>query len=399
MNDKLISLQTFQKSYFEIGGAGKCLMPLLKFSHLTQDFIFCNLYMDRDTILKWYLHEIKYFAKDLDLTSYQIIDDFNELEHFELPEGNFTKYLGRPSYFSDEDVKLYQKTFQPAIGEKQCAIVFKLFRRSTQKELTLYYLFVEGLATLHLMSEGGKKMPLILANIQCANTIDDAENGLLAKFLSSPGVQKPLIWLRGFQPSYDAWSNGRKNTLEEKGPMPIVGMDILESWLADPYDYNWRKSKKRYVKGFISTSTYNDVLSNLENMQQNEDHSIYWGDVRNLFDQLKPDDRIVMNRKLAEKLNLADERILIWDDFAISHFKTFLVFTAEQMVNRLAQYLVDKEVSLGATIYVLPETTEDQGGLFLSALEKLPYKTVACFFRPFEAYYSLKEKNNLIQCA
>jgi hypothetical protein len=354
--------------------------------------------LDKEEILSYYLHEIKYFAQDLDLISYEVIDDFNELKQFELPK-NYQTYLGRPRYFSDDDAKMYQKTFQPAMDLKQCAIVFKLFRKSTNKELNLFYLFVEGLATLHLMSEGGKKMPLVIENIQCGNAIDDPENGLLAKFLSSPGVQKPLIWLRGFQPSYDVWSNGRKYTLEEKGPMPIVGMDILESWLADPYDYNWRKSKKRYVKGFISTSTYNDVLSNLEKMQQNEDHSIYWGDVRNLFDQLKPDDRIVMNRKLAEKLNLADERILIWDDFAISHFKTFLVFTAEQMVNRLSQYLVDKEVSLEATIYVVPETTEDQGGLFLAALENLNYKTVACFFRPFEAYYSLKEKNNLIQCA
>ena len=94
---------------------------------------------------------------------------------------------------------------------------------------------------------------------------------------------------------------------------------------------------------------------------------------------------------------MEDERILFWDDFAISHFKTFLGFTAEQMVDRLANYLLNLDVSLGATIYVLPETTEDQGGLFLSALEKLPYKTVACFYRPFEAYYSIQQKNSVIK--
>jgi hypothetical protein len=390
MNEKLISQKLFQRSYYAIG-AGKNLMALLKFSHLTQDFIFCNLYLDKEEILSYYLHEIKYFAQDLDLISHKVIDDFDELEHFELPK-NYHAYLGRPSYFSDEDAKMYQKTFQPAMGEKQCAMVFKVFRKSTQKELNLYYLFVEGLATLHLMSKGGKKMPLVIENIQCGNAIDDPENGLLAKFLNSPGVQKPLIWLRGFQPSYDVWSNGRKNTLEDKGPMPVVGMDILESWLAEPYDGNWRKPKKRYVKGFISAQKNKEILDSLATIKQTENHHVYWGDVRDLSAQMKPNDKIVMNRKLAKKLKMEDDRILFWDDFSISHFKTFLVFTAEQMVVRLANYLLNLDVSLGATIYVLPETTEDQGGLFLSALEKLPYKTVACFYRPFEAYYSFQEK-------
>lgn len=177
---KIITKELFANSYYSIG-AGLTLSPMLKMSHLTSDFIFCNLYLTKNEVKRWYDRNIEY-SNDLSLVEFKEVDDFDELHHFELPY-NYTQYLYKPGYISIAEFNGYMSSFQDAKHKSQFCLIYKVFRHSIQKELTLYYITTEGFATLNLMSENGKaRMPQIVDCIQCGNIIDDGENGLLARF-------------------------------------------------------------------------------------------------------------------------------------------------------------------------------------------------------------------------
>ncbi|MCF8324786.1 MAG: hypothetical protein K9I84_07490 [Leadbetterella sp.] len=47
---KIITKELFANSYYSIG-AGLTLSPMLKMSHLTSDFIFCNLYLTKNEVI------------------------------------------------------------------------------------------------------------------------------------------------------------------------------------------------------------------------------------------------------------------------------------------------------------------------------------------------------------
>jgi hypothetical protein len=66
-------MELFENSYFSIG-AGLTLSPMLKMSHLTSDFIFCNLHLTRDKVKSWYDRNIEY-STDLSLLEFKEIDD------------------------------------------------------------------------------------------------------------------------------------------------------------------------------------------------------------------------------------------------------------------------------------------------------------------------------------
>lgn len=396
MEKKLITLQMFDRSYFAIG-PGFSLSALMRFSHLTTDFIFCNLFLTPQEVQDWYLKHFKE-TDDLLLLNWKCYEDFDELKHFELPT-NYQKHLGQPAYFTKKDAELYLKTFKPAMGEPQVAFHFKVLKISTQKVLNLYYIFTEGLATLNLLSESGKRMCTVLENIQCGEAIDNAKDGLLARFFEIPGVKKPLMWVRGHQPFYSP--NGfRSNALLNEGPMPEIGMDFSGPWNAGEFNKYWHRkgsnSFKRYVKGFVTKEKNLELQKALETMPTNEQHQIYVGNVAHLKSKLGPNDRIVMKKSLAEKLNWKDERVIYWNKITYSHYCFWLWHTATEMVEKMNEKIPELGFTGVGTLYVVPETTEDQGGLFLAALEELPYKTVACFYRPFEAYYTIQEKNKLI---
>lgn len=393
MKNKLITLSLFENAYFSIG-SGFSLTPLLRFSHLVQDFIFCNLYLGKEEVQAWYLKHIEK-ADDLELISWECFENFNELEDVELPQ-NYLEHLRNAPFFKAKDKELYLDTFKPAMSEKQCAFLFKVFRKSTQKHLNLYYIFTEGLATLHLLSESGKKrMPLIVENVQCGEAIDDAKDGLLARFFASQGVKKPLLWIRGHQPYYSK-TGFRSKALLTDGPMPVVGMDFTGVWHAGKFNsYVYRKGKfsyKRYVKGFVTKDKNDEMLQALATMKQDERHQIYVGDIAHLKDRLTPTDRVVMNYHVAQLIGWENEQVIAWEQLAHAQYCFYHWNSATQMVEKMAEKLKDFGFSGEGTLYVIPETTEDQGGLFLQSLERLPFKTVACFYRPFEAYYSIQEK-------
>ena len=67
--EKIITKELFANSYFSIG-AGLTLSPLLKMSHLTTNFIFCNLYLTKKEVKTWYDNNIDR-SMDLELLEFK----------------------------------------------------------------------------------------------------------------------------------------------------------------------------------------------------------------------------------------------------------------------------------------------------------------------------------------
>ena len=380
---KIITMELFENSYFSIG-AGLTLSPMLKMSHLTSDFIFCNLHLTRDKVKSWYDRNIEY-SNDLSLLEFKEIDDFDELDHFELPY-NYTKYLYKPDYISLPEYNGYINSFQEAKYKSQFCLIYKIYRHSVQKELTLYYITTEGFVTLNLLSENGKaRIPKIVECIQCGNIIDDGENGLLARFFSQSNIKLPLVWIRGHQPNYDKWENTRNKSLVKAGPMPVVGLDFGTSWTAGNFNPGFRHNPKRYVKGFISETLCKKLTEpELAKKISTSKDQISFDSILSHFPFITKDEVIVINRYLANKHHIEGKNVIIWESIRYSHYSLEVFSTASDIVQRLSDYLEKNGFSPCCKIHLIPYTTEDQAKVFVQSLSKLKNPTVSYLYRPFD---------------
>ena len=389
---KIITKELFANSYYSIG-AGLTLSPMLKMSHLTSDFIFCNLYLTKNEVKRWYDRNIEY-SNDLSLVEFKEVDDFDELHHFELPY-NYTQYLYKPGYISIAEFNGYMSSFQDAKHKSQFCLIYKVFRRSIQKELTLYYITTEGFATLNLMSENGKaRIPKIVECIQCGNIIDDGENGLLARFFSQTKVKFPLLWIRGHQPNYSKWENTRSKSLVKAGPMPVVGLDFGTSWTAGNFNPGFRHDPKRYVKGFITEELCKKLTEpELAKKISTSKDQISFDSILSHIPFIQKDEVIVINRYLAKKHHIEGNNVVIWESIKFSHYNNMVFSPASEIVQRLSDYLEKKEFS--AKVHLIPYTTEDQGAAFIQCLSMLKNPTISYLYRPFDiADLKLQQINN-----
>lgn len=389
---KIITKELFANSYYSIG-AGLTLSPMLKMSHLTSDFIFCNLYLTKNEVKRWYDRNIEY-SNDLSLVEFKEVDDFDELHHFELPY-NYTQYLYKPGYISIVEFNGYMSSFQDAKHKSQFCLIYKVFRHSIQKELTLYYITTEGFATLNLMSENGKaRMPQIVDCIQCGNIIDNGENGLLARFFSQSKVKLPLLWIRGHQPNYSKWENTRSKSLVKAGPMPVVGLDFGTSWTAGNFNPGFRHDPKRYVKGFITEELCKKLTEpGLAKKISTSKDQISFDSILSHIPFIPKDELIVINRYLAKKHHIEGNNVVIWESIKFSHYNNMVFSPASVIVQRLSDYLEKKEFS--AKVHLIPYTTEDQGAAFIQCLSMLKNPTISYLYRPFDIVdLKLQQINN-----
>ena len=389
---KIITKELFANSYYSIG-AGLTLSPMLKMSHLTSDFIFCNLYLTKNEVMRWYDRNIEY-SNDLSLVEFKEVNDFDELHHFELPY-NYTQYLYKPGYISIAEFNGYMSSFQDAKHKSQFCLIYKVFRHSIQKELTLYYITTEGFATLNLMSENGKaRMPQIVDCIQCGNIIDDGENGLLARFFSQTKVKFPLLWIRGHQPNYSKWENTRSKSLVKAGPMPVVGLDFGTSWTAGNFNPGFRHDPKRYVKGFITEELCKKLTeTELAKKISTSKDQISFDSILSHIPFIPKDEVIVINRYLAKKHHIEGNNVVIWESIKFSHYNNMVFSPASEIVQLLSDYLEKKEFS--AKVHLIPYTTEDQGAAFIQCLSMLKNPTISYLYRPFDIVdLKLQQINN-----
>lgn len=384
----LFQLKDFARSYFSIG-SGLSIMPLMRFSHLSQDFIFCNLFMSREQVKSWYLKAIDR-SHDLVLMDLQEWDSFDETKDLELPD-DYLQYLQFPTYFTQEERQNYLRMFRPAIEEPSFAFKFKLHRKSVKKDLNLYYVCTEGFAILNLLSQGGKvRMPRVVETIQTGRILDDPVSGLLSRWLSQEQVIKDWIWVRGHEPNYQPWAK-RNNAIEAAGPFSSVAMDVSSDWWAGDFRFTgnpkYTPNTKRYVKAFIQPA-WEQSMRALFPIQVKKT-KIWVNPLESLLSHMKECDVLVIPASLKSKIQGFHGKVLSWEQMGYSHIGHYIFQEASEMVHQLKIQLEQMDIDEMAEVFVIPQTTEDQGPQFLNALQSLTQPSHLIFLRAFEAYASV----------
>jgi hypothetical protein len=171
---------------------------LIRFSHICDFFINANLFIEKEEAIEWYDKAFKY-CNDIVVIEKQVIDEFDEKDFFELSE-NYLSHLTNPDFISREDLINYQNTFQQALGLKQYAIIYKLYRKSVDRTLIFYYCTAEGLASYISLSQNGKYAPTVISTIETGAL--EHPDGILNNIFQYKNKKHPKLWIRGFEPRY-----------------------------------------------------------------------------------------------------------------------------------------------------------------------------------------------------
>jgi hypothetical protein len=198
-------------------------------------------------------------------------------------------------------------------------------------------------------------------------------------------VKTPLLWIRGHQPYYSKWTTVRSKSLVEAGPMPIVGLDFGTGWIAGNFNPGYKNDKRRYVKGFISESRYEELMDPCiaQKISTQKDQIVFESLVANIA-AIPAEDILVINQHLATTYQISGENVVIWESLGFSHHHFQVFSSAEEMVEHLAAYLDRNGYSKTSKLHLIPYTTEDQGAAFIQSLSKLENATVTYLYRPFD---------------
>lgn len=374
----IIGRDLFQKSYLSLA-SGISVEPLLRMSHICQDFIFTCLYLEKDFVKKNFDQQIRW-SPDLEIVSYEEVGDFDELRHFELPF-NYQKYLQKPSYMRMDEFLGYQQSFSDAQNLPQYCLIYRVLRRSTQQVLTLYYVVSESFATLNLLSQGGRYMPRVIEAIQAGEQLTDpSERGLLTRFLNNAPFL-PWLFIRGFQPSYGLFSGFRSNAFEPIGPMNQIAMDFSHWFKTANCNPGYWHDPRRYVKAFASPEFVKLILANQKSICGHA--SLKLTSVIDELPLIPQTDVLVMGEHFASNPAFKGRNVVTWESMHVNKY-TRNYYNTDKLIDKLKAQLKYKKFANDVALHIIPCVNEDQGKPFLASLARIENPSTTYIYRPFD---------------
>jgi len=248
---KQLTPSYFEKSLYYIG-SGYDIEPLLRFTHLTNTFIYVNLHLSFEKISDWYDEQLEVHP-DIELLEKEVDNSFDETTHFDL-HPDYISHLTQPSFINKREAESYYRAFNHAKADPQWAIHYRLKRKSLDREISLLLLTTEGLASYIALSHNGTYAPKILTTIQ-TNVLEESE-GLMNCYFDNDAVKKPDLWVRGFMPELPVRTGffGEEvhrtdnHVLNSAGVFPKVGLSFNHRWVCGQFqeeDSNSRTRLKR----------------------------------------------------------------------------------------------------------------------------------------------------------
>jgi len=234
----LLSKEDFVKScYYPASGID--LNPLVRFSHLTDTFIYANLQLSVYEMEKLLKSELGLKRNLLEKLDKSISFDIRDVEAIFKP-------LDYRKYFSNEIMKEYMEIFNEDMKEENKWGKLMFFKRkigNCERELKLYYFTGEAIATYVALSQEGVYAPKIICTIQSGNM--DEPDGFFANVFEQHN-NKPEIWIRGFQPIYDKnrIESHRKNEVLSSTGLYNKKVQSFGYWFADSTHYRQFERKR-----------------------------------------------------------------------------------------------------------------------------------------------------------
>lgn len=364
-----ITHHQFQTSLFNIG-AGKDTNLLLRFAHLTDSFIYTNLYISKEEIRSWYREQF-FLHPDFELIEKAEIvnfgDAFFEADHFSKGFINPVFPFDTKTFLED-----YQRVFYKSRQEANWLLYFEVKFRPLNKVLKLYYYHGEGLATYLALSKGGQLAPRILVTIQ-TGFLEYPERHLDSFFARHA---QPMTWVRGFEGDY-CYRYSRCTQLNPKGLFGEVGMSFNHQWHVGNYDGR-SQNNIRFCKAFIKQETAAQISS--KGIQQKYHHpkdrfstKAIGSNGQNTTNAL-----YVITKKVKHQLP-EDTQIWYWEDISPVNdvFYPLTRAGAQTQLEALGKRLSKCKVSKETVLHLIPFCLESEGRVYFEALGNLPYASVS----------------------
>lgn len=236
MKKYLLSKEDFTKSFY-YPASGIDLNPLVRFSHLTDTFVYVNLQLSENKLEELLKKELILMQNLIKLENESVIFNIKDVE------ANFNP-LNYRKYFSNDTMKEYMEIFSNDMKEKNLWGKLMFFKRrigNLERKLKLYYFTGEAIATYVALSQEGIYAPKIVCTIQSGNM--DEPDGFFSNVFRQH-KNKPEIWVRGFQPIYDV------NRIESHRKNEVLSMKGLYNKKVQSYGYWFADSThyKQYIK-------------------------------------------------------------------------------------------------------------------------------------------------------
>lgn len=365
----MITSKLFESSLFYIG-PGYDVEPIRRLSHICQDFLYVNLFLDRYEVESWYSRWLKIVG--FDIINVAVDDSFREETHLETYSG-YLSDLVRGAILNADDGNNYLQSFQPAMHQSQFLIHFTLNKRSTGRIVNLYYMCAEGLSTYTLLSQNGKVAPKILCTIE--TKVLEFPDNLMNRFYENEDRARPLLWVRGFKPTEYPSERKQNNALDAIGVFSVPALDFNGIYTSGDWDNSGEPVDRRYCKGFMEPAKAH-LLSNASFMDQydtNPNHAL----VKEKLDphslSIGKNDIIVVPQRLVFLFEGRPCKVIGWTEIGAERWNWYR--SAQQQVEKLASYVEEHSLDI-ETAHIIPACMEDEGQLYYSSIITLPFKTI-----------------------
>jgi hypothetical protein len=376
---KITSAQ-FEKSYYAIG-PGLDIQPLMRFTHLTDTFIYVNLYISKEMVIKAYERYFRWYG--FDIVSKEIVNEFDEIDCFEL-HPQYKTHLLSPDFMTPGEIAEYKNAFKNAIDLPQYALAYKLYKRSTRRMISMYFITGEGVASYMALSQNGRFAPQILSTIE-TGVLENPES-MLNRFFKNNRNKRPLLWIRGFEPRYSNY-HLRNNALDELGEFSVKILDFNHLYWCDWCYRPRQKTKIRHCKGFVTPETFEYINSlKFKNEFINENHRFYPGALEQNNGNFKPGDILLSCRNFKTNIKHDGAKKLFIEDLLDykQEWKNRNQVEHDRYLEKIFDRLTGLNIGKSNVVHIIPFFMEDAGQVYFNTLKNYPFNSITYIKNPFD---------------
>ena len=364
-----INSKVFSDSFFYIG-SGFDIQPLLRFSNLCDTFLYANLYLNQSEVESWYDEALEN-QNDIEVVSKKTFPGYDARKTLEQQGGKYTDVMSA-YHMGHFEFMNYFMTFKDAKRQNSYLIVWKLRRKSSNRNLTLCFFTWEGLEAYANLSQNGTYAPRVLCTIETG--ILESPNGLINRFFLDENRAQPVIWIRGFEPTFNSFVRlERRDVLDPVGVFSVPGMAFNHQWSCG-HSYLGQTTNKRYCGGFFTEKTAKILKeSNWNPKFQTESHKFTSEGIQKSIPSMGERDIVICSRRLVDRHSCGGNQFYAWETI-LGNNENYLPVTKQ--IDNLKIFLQKSDVLKDSIIHIIPWCLEDENELYFEAVSKIDFKTI-----------------------
>lgn len=339
----ILTKELFRTSFY-YPAAGCDLNPLLRFSDLTDTFVYTNLGLNEDEVMRYIKNELYRYKGMLEIEDGGRSFIKSDLEYEENTDDIYNVFDGAKDQEEFEEV-FNNKMKDPFWGKE---IIFNRIIGGKKRKLRLIYFMDEGMKAYVGLSQRGNYIPRYLCTIQSGEL--EKPNGVMERLMEN--YEKfPDVWIRGFQYKKSFFGNSSfKYLLYNSNALKSIGkydqkVQTFGKWYCNPtYQSKDVENFKRHVAAFCRGNNIPKVNDELV-LNQGESKAIIRRkplDVREIINY----DAVFTSKNLMEKLNTKNRNIVLWNEIYSDHdykypdISVILKFIVDKCVERKYKNIV-----------------------------------------------------------